>query len=122
MSFIEPSKNGQVYAPGWFLAHEECVRKTKTISATGVTADENGAKHVPMGTIYPSNNGNAVGIVYEDVDVTSGDMPGSVVMSGVVYSDRLPVALASAARTALEGKGFTFVTTPTVTRPSDGTE
>ncbi len=55
--------------------------------------------------------------MYEDVDVTSGNMPGSVVLRGTVYTDRLPVEIASAAKTALEGKGFRFVTEPTVTRP-----
>ena len=73
------------------------------------------------GTPFPSNDANAVGLVYEDVDVSAGDMPGSVVMSGVVYESRLPVTLAVAAKTALEGKGFTFVTVPSVTRPADGT-
>lgn len=175
MSFIYGDKLGQVYAPGWFLAHEECVRKTKEISSEGVSADAYGHKHVPIGKIWPSADSNAVGIVYEDVDVTAGNMPGSVVMSGVVYEDRLPEAvdsyssatvssggnpkqlglyersgsspnyvytlttdtevssgktyysydgklIPSAAKTALEGKGFTFVTEPTVTRPADGTE
>lgn len=117
MAFVYPDKNGQVYAPGYFLAHEECVRKTKTISATGVTADANGHKHVKMGTIWPANDATAVGIVYEDVDVTAGDMPGSVVMQGVVYEGRLPVAPATAAKTALEGNGFVFLTEPSVTRP-----
>ena len=92
MAFIYGDKQGQVYAPGYFLAHEECVRKTKEISATGVTADAYGHKHVPMGKIWPSADANAVGIVYEDVDVTAGNMPGSVVMSGVVYEGRLPEA------------------------------
>lgn len=97
MAFIEASALGQIYAPGWFLAHEECVRKTYEIaqsSALVVTAD-NGGKYVPMGTAYPTNDGNAIGIVYEDVDVTAGDMPGSVVLAGTVYEDRLAVTGAS---------------------------
>ena len=122
MSFIGAVEQGKAYAPGWFLAHEECVRKTYEISATGVAADANGGKHVKMGTIYPSNDANAIGIVYEDVDVTAGNMPGSVVTKGVVYTTRLHTAPASAAKTALQGKGFVFIDTePTVTRPSDGT-
>ena len=134
-------------------------------------AAANGAKYVKMGTIYPANNATAVGIVYEDVDVTTGDMPGSVVTKGVIYEDRLPEAvdtystatvpsggnpktlglyersgsspnyvytlttdttaaqgktyysydgkkIASAAKTALQALGFTFVAgTPEVTRP-----
>lgn len=93
MSFIGDIKKGVNYHPGYFLAHEECERKTKQIaqnSALVVTAD-NGGKYVPMGTAYPTNNGNAIGIVYEDVDVTTGDMPGSVVTKGVVVEGRLAI-------------------------------
>jgi len=171
MSFIDEKKTGKVYAPGYFLAHEECVRKTKQIAQAGATTAENGGKYVKMGTIYPANDATATGIVYEDVDVTTGNMPGSVVLKGVVYEERLPEAadtyssatvptggnpktlglyersgtspnyvytlttdttaadgktyysydgkkIASAAKTALEAKGFVFVTEPTVTRPN----
>ena len=94
MSFIADGTSGKVYAPGYFLAHEECERKTRTIaqnSALVVTTDD-GGKYVPMGTAYPTNDGNAIGIVYEDVDVTTGNMPGSVVTgNAVVYEDRLAV-------------------------------
>jgi len=125
MSFINrPAISGHTYAPGWFLVkNEDCTRETRTISATGVTADADGGKHVAMGTLFPANDATAIGILYEDVDVTGGDMPGSVVTAGTVYLDRLPVAPASAAKTALEGLGFKFVTAaPTTTRPADGTE
>lgn len=170
MSFISEKHNGQVYAPGWFLAHEECERKTREIPQAGATTAADGTKYVKMGTVYPANDATAEGIVYEDVDVTNGNMPGSVVLKGTVYEDRLPEAadtyssatvpsggnpktlglyersgsspnyvytlttdttagqgktyysydgkkIASAAKTALEGKGFTFVTEPVVTRP-----
>ena len=93
MSFIGAVEQGKTYAPGYFLAHEECERKTRQIaqnSALVVTAD-NGGKYVPMGTAYPTNDGNATGIVYEDVDVTTGDMPGSVVTRGVVIEGRLAI-------------------------------
>ena len=93
MSFINLNDAGTVYAPGWFLAHEECVRETRTILQTGATTAANGAKYVKMGTIYPANDATAIGIVYEDVDVTTGDMPGSVVTKGVIYEDRLPEAV-----------------------------
>lgn len=93
MSFIGDVKQGETYAPGWFLAHEECVRETREFahnSALVVTAD-NGSKHVPMGTAYPTNDGNAIGIAYEDVDVSTGNMPGSVVTKGVVIEGRLAI-------------------------------
>ena len=119
MSFIGEIKKGVNYHPGYFLAHEECERKTKQISQTGATTAADGSKYVKMGTIYPANDATAIGIVYEDVDVTTGNMPGSVVTAGTVYLDRLPVAPASAAKTALEGKGFKFIAAaPTVTRPN----
>ena len=95
MSFIGEGTNGQTYAPGWFLANaEDCTRETRQIAQNGATTADNGTKYVKMGTAYPSNDGNAIGIVYEDVDVSTGDMPGSVVTKGVVYEDRLPVTSA----------------------------
>lgn len=118
MSFIGNVEQGKVYAPGWFLAHEECVRETYQMTQAMATTRADGAKYVPMGTPFPANDATCEGIVYEDVDVTSGSMPASVVLKGTVYLDRLPVELAAAAQTALKGKGFTFVeAAPSVTRP-----
>lgn len=121
MSFIM-NESGKTYTPGYFLAHEECRRETRTIPQTGAVTAPNGGKYVKMGTIFPSNDANAIGIVYEDVGVSSGAMAGSVVTAGVVYTSRLHTAPASAAKTALQGLGFTFIDTePAVTRPADGT-
>ena len=124
MSFIGNVNEGKVYAPGWFLAHEECVRETYQMTQAMATTRADGAKYVPMGTLVSVTTGegqSAVtdykGFVYEDVDVTSGSMPGSLVTKGVVYEDRLPATLASAAKTALVAKGFVFKTAPEVTRP-----
>lgn len=119
MSFINLNDQGTVYAPGYFLAHEECVRETREIPQSGATTAADGAKYVKAGTVFPSNNGNAIGIVYEDVDVTTGNMPGSVVTKGIVYKDRLPVTIDSSAVSALEALGFKFInTSPAVARPS----
>ena len=93
MSFIGEIKRGVNYHPGYFLAHEECERKTRQIAQAGATTAADGAKYVKMGTVYPANDATAIGIVYEDVDVTTGDAPGSVVLRGVVYEDRLPEAV-----------------------------
>ena len=72
-----------------------------------------------MGTPFPSNDASCVGLLYEDVDVTVGNMPGSVVTANAeVYLDRLPVALSENAKTALAAKGFKLVdSAPAVTRP-----
>lgn len=95
MSFIGNVEQGKAYAPGWFLAHEECERKTREMTQAMATTRADGAKYVPMGIAFPSNDGNAIGIVYEDVDVTTGNMPGSVVTKGIVIEDRLAVTGAS---------------------------
>lgn len=120
MSFNAHS-TGKMWEAGWFLLHdEECTRLTKTIPANHaqVKTNADGSKYVPMGAIYPSNDANAIGIVYENIDVSTGAMAGSVVTAGTVYLDRLPVAPVAAAKTALEGLGFKFLeAVPTVTRP-----
>lgn len=90
MSFIG-DKKGTGYEPGYFLAHEECTRETRQFAQSGATTTDEGGKYVKMGTAYPSNDSNAIGIVYEDVDVTNGDMPGSVVTKGEVYEGRLAI-------------------------------
>lgn len=118
MSFIQNEADARVYAPGYFLAHDECTRKTMTIPQTLATTAANGTKFVKMGTVFPSNDENAIGIVYEDVDVTTGDMPGSVVTKGEIYADRLAAELDADAITALTALGFVIIeTAPTVTRP-----
>lgn len=114
MSFIAKSQ-GTGYEPGYFLDHEECTRKTREIPQSMAVTAANGAKYVPMGTIYPSNDENAEGIVYEDVDVTNGNMPGSVVTDGFVIKDRLPVAPTTAAGGSLSG--IKFVEKSEVVRP-----
>lgn len=123
MSFIDKSQ-GTGYHPGYFLAHEECTRETRQFSQIGATTADNGAKYVPMGTLYTVETTvegetvtDYIGFAYEDVDVTSGAMPGSVVTKGEVYENRLPAELTAAAKTALEAKGFVFKTEATVTRP-----
>lgn len=118
MSFISEQKKSRNFEAGWFLESEVgVVKKTRQIAQEDAE-DFNGEKYVFMGTVWPSNDTAAEGIVYEDICVTTGDMPGSVVLAGRVYEDRLPVKIAAAAKTALEKKGFTFIeTSPAVERP-----
>ena len=117
MAFVYSDAESKVYAPGYFLADaEDCLRITFEADAENdaVVTDGNG-KYLPMGTIYRSNDENAVGIVYEDVDVTNGNMPGSLVVSGIVYEDKLPDDVDPDAKTALTG--IQFISDTTVTRP-----
>lgn len=121
MSFIQNDETSKVYAPGYFLANnEDCTRETREIPQSLATTADNGSKYVPMGTVFPETGDNAEGIVYEDVDVTLGNMPGSVVTKGEVFTGRIPLAisqLTASTVTALEGKGFKFVDDSEVTRP-----
>lgn len=118
MSFIGAVEEGKCYAAGWFLANnEDCTRVTRQVAQANATTVGT-KKIVKMGSFYPANNAATVeGIVYEDVDVTSGDMPASVVTKGEVYTSRLAAEPGSGVQAALEAKGFKFVTEPTVTRP-----
>lgn len=118
MSFVKINeRQGTVYAPGYFLSDpEHCTRVTKTIKATdsNVKTASNGGKYVPMGATYKEGD-TVVGVVYEDVDVTNGDMPGSVVTAGTIIKDRL---VTPDDATALKAAGFVVVDTEdTVTRP-----
>ena len=116
MSFNQ-NTNGRVYAPGWFLAEKECSRETAEISASHSQAVTIGAtKIVPAGAVIPSNDGNAKGILYEDVEVTTGNMPGSIVTRGAVYEDRLPAAIESTAEAVLPGIKV-ITASPAVIRP-----
>ena len=118
MSFITETTN-TAYQPGYFLADTEgCTRETVTVAANhaAVVTKADGSKFVPAGAVIPANGATAKGILYEDVDVSTGDMPGSIVTRGVIYEDRLPASLASAAKTAL--KDITVITAaPAITRP-----
>jgi hypothetical protein len=122
------SSNGLAWSAGRFLADDEqCVRQTATIAADhdAVITRADGTKYVPAGAIVPANDGTAVGILYEDVDVTNGAALGSIVVKGTVYADMLPEepsddstaegVTTPGAATALSG--ITFVEYPTITRP-----
>jgi hypothetical protein len=110
------------YKPGYFLADaENCIRITTTVAAdhAAVVTKADGSKYVPAGTVVPANNATAIGILYEDVDVSTGNMPGSVVIFAAVYADRLPAAPSDAAKGAMTG--ITLVgNAPAITRPDFG--
>lgn len=100
-----------------FLASEiGLVTKTVQVDDTGITADEYGYKTVKGGTIYPTNNGSAQGIIYEDIDVTHGEKAASMIVGGRIYAECLHTAPAAAAKTALTAKGIIFDTAPDTAR------
>ena len=114
MSFIGKGTKGTVMAPGYFVApdEEQIIRETHQVSENSplVIMDATGGKHVPMGTAYPTNDGNAIGLLYEGVDVTNGDMPGSVIIgNATIYEDRL----------AATGVSYDAVTPETGANPAE---
>jgi len=118
VSFILGTTN-TAYQPGYFLADAEgCTRETVTVAANhaAVVTKADGSKYVPAGAVIPANGATAKGILYEDVDVSTGNMPGSIVTRGVIYENRLPAALDNAAKSALTGIKV-IATAPAVTRP-----
>ena len=42
------------------------------------------------GTVFPANDETAIGLVFNDVDVTNGDAPGAVLVEGWIIEERLP--------------------------------
>ena len=105
MSFTA-SSTGSGFLAGHFLADDEgCVRVTMTIKANdaSVVTRANGTKYVPAGSIIDGK-----GILYENIDVTKGDAPGSVVIKGTVYD---------VFETTPEIDGIEVVEKPTITRP-----
>lgn len=117
MSFTA-SAQGTTFEAGWFLVDDEqCLRETATIAANHAQkVTRNGRTIVPAGAVIPANGSTAVGILYEDIDVTDGAAAGSIVTKGTIYGDRLPAALDSDAATALTG--IKVKTSPAVVRPS----
>lgn len=120
MSFIQHDPLNTLYQPGWFLASGDCKRVTVEVANnhSQVVTKADGSKYVPAGAVIPSNDGNAKGILYEDVDVSTGNMPGSLVTEGFVYEDRLPASVESSAKAVLGG--ITFISAaPAIVRPDN---
>ena len=96
--------------PNFLESEVGLVLKTRQVDNVGIDADDFGNKTVVAGTIYPTNDGNAEGIIFEDVDVTNGEHAAPVLVAGRVLASRLPVAPSDAAKTALAAKGIILVT------------
>lgn len=52
---------------------------------------------IEAGTIYPSNDNKAIGVVLQDYDVTESDASMAIVLHGFIRADRLPTTPTSGA-------------------------
>lgn len=66
----------------------------------GILQDD-GRKVVPSGTVFPANDATAIGLVFNEVDVTNGDVPGSILVEGWVIEERLPKPIDELAKAEL---------------------
>ena len=85
----------------------------KTYTADQTNAETVGTKKIiKAGSVYPTNATGAIGIVFEDVDMTDDTKrPISVIVAGRVLEKRLPVTVDTTAKTELEKSGIVFVVT-----------
>lgn len=93
-----------------FLKTNDYTNITYQVPSSKATADAKNCnrKIVKAGTILPNNDSTALGILFEDVEVTSNDDVGALMVRGDILKDALPETLDSGAQTALEAKGFRF--------------
>ena len=93
---------------------DHAVALAVTVDNVGVTANADGKKIVPAGTILgggfiasetakavKTNATGAQGVLWTDVDVTYGPAPGAAIIHGFIDLDKLPEAPAAAAITEL---------------------
>ena len=83
-----------------------CVAHTFLKNDAAATTVE-GRKILKAGTIYPANDGTAVGIIFNDLDVTDGDESGAILLEGYVKKAALPVEPSDEAIAAM--KKITFL-------------
>ena len=62
----------------------------KATEAAGMVVKEGDRFIIKAGTIYPSNDNKAIGVVLQDYDVTESDACMAIVLHGFIRVDRLP--------------------------------
>lgn len=63
----------------------------KATKADGIVVKEGDRFIIKAGTIYPSNDNKAIGVVLQDYDVTESDASMAIVLHGFIRADRLPI-------------------------------
>lgn len=86
-----------------FLASAKFQNFTYQVEDTGVATNANGRKIVQAGTVY-KKDGKAIGLLFNDIDVTEGPQPAAVMVSGWVLEDRLPTPVSADDKATMEIK------------------
>lgn len=112
---------GQPFQGGYFIVNDDmALLITRQVGPdhpqASIRQSPNGNRViVPMGAVYPQDGPHAEGLVYEDVDVTEGPKPCSVVVRCKAYVDRLP--LYPSMESVRMMRNITFAVAPEVERP-----
>lgn len=69
--------------------HYVSIARTAT-KTDGIVVKEGDRFIIKAGTIYPSNDKEAIGVVLQDYDVTESDASMAIVLHGFIRADRLP--------------------------------
>ena len=88
-----------------FPDHYVAVAQT-FLSNDPAAVTEDGRKIIKAGTIYPTNDASAIGVVFSDMDVTNGDRTGAIIVHGFIKTAALPVIPTSQAKGALKQISF----------------
>ena len=65
-------------------------KAAKATEAGDMVVKEGDRFIIKAGTIYPSNDNKAIGVVLQDYDVTESDASMAIVLHGFIRADRLP--------------------------------
>lgn len=104
----------------WLASEVGLVNITYTFaSTTSGFATENGRKILKSGTVYPTNDASAKGIIFNDVDITDGDAVGALTIAGRYLKGA--VSVSATAKPVFEKQGLFEQEKPTNEYPADGT-
>lgn len=79
------TRNDVLFNPDHYVAFAQYIEKGNSLAK-----EVSGRKILKGGTIYPANDGTAVGVVLQDYDVTDGDANVAIVVHGFIDSNKLP--------------------------------
>lgn len=84
-----------------FVSSQHYINRTRT-ATQDMGKNVDGKIILKAGSVFPANDETAEGIVFNDVDLTNGDSPVSIMVEGYVYEARLPEEVTPEAKEALK--------------------